>query len=447
MVPRPTSKTRRPPSVPRFFRLREIVKNPLRLHSLLHEYGDFVLWHGLSDLYLINHPDFVRPVLLDGSDHVSKRTVDYRVLSQFMGDGLLSTNGPLWKRQRQFMQPFFARHNLQRFDETINTITSTMVEAWRQSPEREPFCVNLEMRRLTLRIAGLTMFGLSIDQHVDEINKLVDVFNVPPRAFAPRMSLYPWIPTPNNLKRSLARKRLDRIIYGLIDERHRMGSEGEDILCRFISAEHTHGSGVTGKQVRDELVTFLFSGVATTACALTWALHLIATHPDVEARLVEKLDARLNGAAATAEDLARIPYLGCVVLEALRLYPPVWGFARRVEREYTFNGYVLPAKASVGIMPYSLHRHPEFWSDPECFDPGRFHPSRSKDRHFFAYLPFAAGERSCIGAGMAMLQIQLVLAQILQHFKLHAVPDHPVEPMGRVTLEPRGGLPMTLTRR
>ena len=180
---------------------------------------------------------------------------------------------------------------------------------------------------------------------------------------------------------------------------------------------------------------------------ISWTLYLLATHPEVEARLTEELGAHLGGAPATAADLPSVPYLKQVVQESMRIYPPAWGYSRRAEREVEIGGYVLPARAYVAVIPYALHRHPEFWPHPERFDPERFQPNRAQARHSYCYLPFGAGPRTCIGAGMAMLEAQLVLAQIVQRFKVRVAADHPVETMARVTLGPRYGLPVALSRR
>ena len=228
----------------------------------------------------------------------------------------------------------------------------------------------------------------------------------------------------------------------------RDGDGSDDLLDRLFAArDEETGEGMDDKQIRDEVVTLMLAGHETSAMALSWTLYLLATHPDVEERLCEHLEANLHGAPAETEDLARLSYLKQVVQEAMRLYPPVWGYVRRAERETELGGYVLPANAWVGVVTYALHRHPEFWPDPERFDPDRFEPDRVRDRDFFAYLPFAAGPRTCIGAGMAMLEIQLILAQLVPRFRIRVVPDHPIETEAKVTLKPRHGIPVTVRRR
>ena len=405
-------------------------------------------WRGFQDVYLVNPPDFIRPVLTRDYRHFSKRTLDYRVLARVMGNGLVTNDGPHWVQQRNLIQPMFGNRRVNGFDGAINALTSSLMDEWDTRTGGEILRIDREMSRLTFRIVGATLFGSDIERHGDEIAEILEVANLYPLEIRALMTLCPWVPTPHNLKWRRAMRRLDQIVYGLIQARRHRGVGDDDILDRLIHAlDEGAGEGMDEKQTRDEVVTLMLAGHETSANALAWTLYLLSTHPDVEARLAESLDATLNGAPATAGDLPRVPYLKQVVQESMRLYPPVWSYARRAEQQEELNGWVLPAGAYVAVVPYSLHRHPEFWPDPERFDPDRFDPNAGEARHPFSYLPFAAGPRTCIGAGMAMLETQLVLAQILQRFKVRVVPDHPIETTGKVTLKPRYGIVATLSRR
>ena len=443
------SRPARPPSTPRFHKIRRGLRAPhVVAHELLDEYGDFVCWRGFADLYVVNHPDFIRPVLSKSYEHFSKRNIDYRVLAVVMGNGLVSNDGPHWEKQRALMQPLFSHRNVDGFDETINALTSSLMNQWDAQAGDGVVWLDRDMGRLTFAIVGSTLFGSDIERHAGEVAEILDVVNLAandPRAL---MTLLPWIPTPYNLRFKRAKRRLDRIVHGFIAARRRAGTGGGDILDRLLDARDKEtGEPIDETQIRDEVVTLMLAGHETSANAVTWTLYLLATHPEVEARLTEVLDAHLSGAPATAADLPSVPYLKQVVQESMRIYPPVWGYSRRAEREAEIGGYVLPAKAYVAVVPYALHRHREFWPHPERFDPDRFHPNRAQARHSYCYLPFGAGPRTCIGAGMAMLETQLVLAQIVQRFKVRVVPDHPIETAARITLRPRYGLPVTLSRR
>ena len=442
-------RTSHPPSPPRFYRMRRYASDPhIFMHELVSEYGDFMCWRGFFDFYMVNHPDYVRRVLSQSYRHFSKKLLDYRVLAQVMGNGLVSNDGPHWVKQRKLMQPLFSNRNVNSFDQTINALTGTLMEQWSGRVAGEPIWVDREMGKLTFQIVGATLFGSDIEQYADEVAGILEVVNLQTREMRAIMSLYPWIPTPYNLKWRKATKRLDKIVYGMIASRRREGTQGVDMLDRLIGArDEDTGEGMDEKQIRDEVVTLMLAGHETSANALAWTLYLLATHANVEQRLAEELAAQLDGAPADAGALAQVPYLKQVVQESMRLYPPVWAIARRSEQTEEFGDYTLPTRAYVGVVPYALHRHPEFWPDPARFDPERFEPNRGDSRHSYCYLPFAAGPRTCIGAGMAMLEIQLVLAQIVQRFKVHTVPGHPIETVAKVTLKPRYGLPLTLSRR
>ena len=418
------------------------------MHEMLQEYGDLMRWRGLFNMWVVNHPDLIRPVLTQDYRHFSKNTIHYRMLRQVMGNGLVTNDGPDWVRQRRLIQPAFASRRLARFDDTINALTSSLLGRWEERDSTEAVWIDREMSELTFDVVGETLFGRDIKEHAREMGEILDVVNLSSNSLRSILTLYPRIPTRYNLKWKRAMKRLDAIVYGLMGERGRNGNGGNDLLGRLFAArDEETGEGMDDRQVRDEAVTLILAGHETSAMALSWTLYLLATNPDIEDRLVEHLEANLHGEPARTEDLTRLPYLKQVVQEAMRIYPPVWGYVRRAERETQLGDYVLPANSWVGVVTYSLHRHPEFWPDPERFDPERFAPENAQERNFFAYLPFAAGPRTCIGAGMAMLETQLILAQLVPRFRMRVVPDHPIETEALVTLKPRHGIPVTLSRR
>ena len=313
------------------------------LHGLLRTYGDFMRWRGFQDVYVVNHPDFIRPVLTRDYRHFSKRVIDYRVLAQVMGKGLVTNDGPGWVRQRALMQPMFGKRRVNGFDSTINALTSSVMDEWEARVGGDPVRIDREMSRLTFGIVGATLFGSDLERLAAEVAEILDVANMHPLEIRGLMTLWPWVPTPHNLKWKRALRRLDRIVYGMIEARRRRGVGGDDILDYLIGAlDEERGEGMDERQMRDEVVTLMLAGHETSANALAWTLYLLGKHPDVETRLHrDPGEATLDGAAATADDLPRIPYLKQVVQESMRLYPPVWAYARRAEQEEEFNG--LPA--------------------------------------------------------------------------------------------------------
>lgn len=437
-----------PPSTPRFYRFGRYQTDPhVFMHELFAEYGDFVRWRGFFDVYLVNHPDYVRRVLAQGHEHFTKRTIDYRVLSRLMGRGLVTNDGPSWASQRRLLQPLFSSGNVNRFEGVINALTKQLLDEWSRRDGSGPVWIDRAMHQLAFQIVGRTLLGRDMDRYAGEVAAILDVVNLQPQEFRALLTLYPWIPTPHNLKWRRAVKRLDEIVFDMIARRGNDRAD-DNILDRLINArDEKTGEGMSRTQIRDEVVTLMLAGHETSATALTWTLHLLGTHPHIQANLAEKLSTMLGGEPAGARDLERVPYLKQVVQESMRLFPPVWAVARRSVHAESFGDHALPADSYVGVITYALHRHPGYWPDPERFDPDRFAPRESRGRHSYCYLPFAAGPRTCIGAGMAMLEIQLVLVQLLQRFEVTPVADHPVEAVAKVTLKPKHGLPMEVRPR
>ena len=236
-IGKPTGAPRHPPSTPRFHQFLHFADEPhLLLHELLGTYGDFMRWRGLQDVYVVNHPDFIRSVLSQDYRHFSKRIVDYRVLAQVMGNGLVTNDGPHWVRQRGLMQPLFSNRRVNAFDEGINALTASLMEQWETQVGGDPLRIDREMSRLTFGIVGATLFGSDLEPHAAEVAEILEVANLHPLELRALMTLHSWIPTPHNLKWSRAVRRLDRIVYGMIEARRRRGACGDDILDHLIRA-------------------------------------------------------------------------------------------------------------------------------------------------------------------------------------------------------------------
>ncbi len=443
----PLPRRSRPPPTPPLFHgyLRSISRPHDVFLNMSREYGDFVRWRGLYVLYFVNHPDFVREILSPGSESFSKDLLDYRVLATYLGYGMICADGDEWHRQRTSMQPFFA--GLNRFDDTINSFTSSFLSKWESRVHGETVWLDRELDHLTAQIASTTVLGQDSDRDFENLIAELPVLNKTTRDPRSVLRLQPWIPTRHNLAINRIRKQTDRFVYKAIAARRREESGGDDILSWLIHAAEETSSPRGDEQIRDEVITFLLSSQVPTTNAAIWTLYLLAANPRIQDQLADSLTGSLKGAPATASDLLRIPLLKRVVQESMRLYPPLWIIPRKAERAREFGGFRLPAGAYVSVVPYALHRHPEFWPDPERFDPNRFLPSNVKNRHFYSYIPFGAGPRTCIGAGLAMRQVQMILAQIIQRFRIRMPNAHPVDVQGGIALTPRYGIPATLTPR
>ena len=421
---------------------------PNYLLKLFHEYGDVLRFRGFFDVYCINHPEYVKQVLTKAWPEYSKNTIDYKVISSTLGKGLVTNDGPDWAKQRRLMQPVFSSRNVNQFDTPINAMAEALAERWATQDAAEARFIDRDMSRITFQVVSRTLFGADIDEVADEMVEILEQLNQHPLQFSAIMTMFPRIPLPSNRRFLKTKARLDEIVDGLV-RMHRDGGGTEgDIVDRLLKArDEETGEQMDETQMRDEIITLMLAGHETSATALTWTFYLLSQNPEVEARLCAELDEVLGGRAATSADLADLPYLKQVVQESMRVYPPVWGIARRSTEESEFGGFRIPADSYIAITSYVLHRHPEFWPDPERFDPDRFAPQNGQSRHSYAYLPFAAGPRACIGASMAMLETQLILARLIQQFTLRPLSGHPIQHEAVVTLKTKHGMPMHISPR
>ncbi len=443
----------RPPGPGRFIPasdLQTLRESPLTaLVKVAGRYGDFFQYPvGFWTIYVANHPDAVRHILQENHRNYTKATFQYRLLGQVAGNGLLSSDGAFWRRQRRLAQPAFHRESLAALGTVMAEATEGMVQRWQLFAARgEVFDADHEMMVLALEIVGKSLFGTSFADRADSITKAVHAAldEVVYRARTP-IALPLSIPTPRARRFRRAVKTLDEAVYAIIEQR-RNGTRHHDLLSMLLAArDEETGEGMSDAQLRDEMVTLIVAGHETVASALTWAWYLLAQHPDAERRLHDELAAVLGGRAPTVQDLPALSYTRAIVEETLRLYPPAWLITRRAADVDEIGGYRIPAGALVVVSPYLTHRHPAFWENPERFEPERFAPERS-ERPRFAYFPFGGGPRLCIGNNFALMEAQLVLATVAQRYRLELAANGPVEVVPGVTLRPRVGLPVRLHER
>jgi cytochrome P450 len=417
--------------------------------EMFQTYGEVVRLTFLGlPLFLVSHPDYVKHVLQENHTNYRKSRA-YEKFKILLGEGLLTSEGETWLRDRRLMQPMFHRQRIAQFASIMTELTAAMLERWdRHTANGQPLDVSKEMMRLTLAIVSKTMFSADVSGDADAVGQAMVIGQEHTnRRVNALIDLPPWLPTPRNIRASRARAVMNRVVWRIIRERReRVGAKGDllDLLLEARDAET--GSGLSDRQVRDEVMTIFLAGHETTANALTWTWYLLSRHPEVARRLQGELGAVLGGRSPTIEDIPQLRYTTMVIEESMRLYPPAWAISRQAIGEDEIGGYGIPAKSLVAMSTFVTHRHPAFWENPEAFDPDRFAPERAKQRPRFAYFPFGGGPRQCIGNNFAMLEAQLVLAMVAQRHRLDLVPGHPVVPEAWVTLRPRYGLQMTLQR-
>jgi cytochrome P450 len=409
------------------------------------KFGDVVYFRFLGmPVCLINDAAGIERVLVTDSQKFTK-SMDYRALARVLGQGLLTSEGEVWKRQRRLVQPAFFRERILSYGGWMTSYTTRLLETWQDGEVRD---LHADMSRVTLEITARCLFNAAIEGDTGTIAKALTVV----MAEMPKLSgfavLPDWVPVPGlgAFRRALA--DLDKIVYSIIRERRASGEHPGDLLDMLLDARDENGAGMSDLQLRDEVMTLLLAGHETTANTLAWTLYLLAQNPEQQSRLEAEVHAVLGGRVAEADGLQRLPYTQMVLMEAQRLYPPAWAIGRKALHDFEVAGYRLPAGTNVIVSQWVLHRNPRIYPDPERFNPERWREEASGRRglHRFGYLPFGAGPRACVGASLALTESALVLATLMQSFRFSLASSTPVEVFPSVTLRPKHGLHLRVDR-
>lgn len=436
--------------------LPQMRDNPLQLLLSAMRHGDVVRAPLLTtSAYYVFDPELIRLILVERVARYQKQTRGYHKLKLLLGEGLVTSEGDFWLRQRRIAQPAFHKERLASFSEVmVRSAQETAARFEADAIGGRVVDVAKEMMRLTLQVAGITLLSRDLTGEAAEVGRALSIvlehFNKLVTAPVP----YPeYLPTLKNLRFHRAIHTLDRVVMDIIEERRQSGERKNDLLSMWMETrDEETGEQMNDRQLRDEVMTMFLAGHETTSVALSWTLWLLSQHPEATAKVEAELDRVLAGRAPTVQDLRSLVYLDQVFKESLRLMPPVWMLARRPDEDDDLGGFRIPKGSFVFLSPYAVHRHPRYWSDPERFDPDRFEPSRvaeekASGRPRFAYFPFSGGPRQCIGDNFAKMEAVLVLAVLLSRFRFSLAPGHVVEGEPLVTLRPKGGMPMLVERR
>ena len=429
------SEGRRLPPSPARAQVRSLVRDPLRFFlTIAAEYGDVVCYRPAPDTaYLINHPDHVRHVLVDNNRNYSKETHSNQIFKRVVADGLLTSEGETWRKQRRMMQPAFHHTRLAPLDVMIAESTEAMLEHWRELHQGgQPIDVAREMASLTLTITTRALFGVILGDEVREIGEIVN------RAAK-------FLEKPSDPRVQQSASEMNAVVERIIRDRRRNFKDGGDLLSSMMLAQDHEGSERMGDdELRNQVMTLMLAGYETTASALTWAWYLLSQHPAVAQRVRGEAQRLLGGRSPRYEDLERLHETRNVVSESLRLFPPAWTLGRKALGEDEIGGYYVAPGTVIAICIYALHRHPGFWDRPDEFDPERFTEQNSAGRHKYAYIPFGGGPRQCIGNTFGLMEASLIISNVAQHFNLQLAPGTTVTPQAIFVLRPARDLMMTL---
>jgi cytochrome P450 len=428
----------------RFFR----VGNPILLFEYLAKtFGRMAHYKvGPSHIVLVNEPEFIREILINQPHNFIKERTQKR-MRILLGEGLITSDGEVHKRQRRIAAPAFHRQRIQAYGELMVERAAAMREAWRPGVEID---ASAEMMSLSLQIVARTLFAQEVTPDIESINHEVNVimklYNF--LIALPRAEDYLHMPIPGLMRFRRARRHLDEVVHRMIADHRASGVDSGDLLSMLIrSRDDEDDTSMTDEQLRDEVLTIFLAGYETVANVLSWTWMLLAQNPVAEAKLHAELDQVLNGRLPTLDDLPQLRYTEMVIAESMRLYPPAWAMGRQATADVSIGPYLLPRGTYFFFSQYLIQRSPEHFPDPLRFEPERFTPERKAGRSKFVYFPFGAGNRQCIGEAFAWMEATLSLATLAQTWRLRLVPSQRLEVQPKITLRPKYGIRMVPQRR
>ena len=405
-------------------------------------FGDFATIRlGPYRIMVVSHPDAIEDVLVTQNRRFIKHFAIRKRTGRTLGNGLLTSEGEFWRRQRRLAQPAFHRDRIDAYGLVMAEYADRMIRSW---ADNEPRDLHDDLMRVTLEVVGKTLFDADFAGDSADASRAMETLLKTYTKQVSRLILLPeWVPTPTNRATGRAVRRLDAILYRVVADRRASGEDRGDLLSMLLKASDPETGGrMDDAQLRDELMTLFMAGHETTANTLAWAFYLLATHPEAEQALHAELDEVLDGRLPEVADLPRLPYTNRVITESLRVLPTVWLLGREATEPTTVGGFDVPKGDTIYMSQWVVHRDPRWFDDPESFRPDRWADGLKERLPRYAYFPFGGGPRLCIGNHFALMEAALMLAAIARRYRLELAPGAVVEPLATMTLRPRHGLPM-----
>jgi cytochrome P450 len=420
--------------------MREFNRDTLEFITRCRDYGDVVHTRFLYvHAYFLYNPDDIETMLTSGAKSYRKaQSLRSPFFHRLVGNGLVTSEGDFWRRQRRLAQPAFHRQRISAYGDVMVQYAQRAIDNWKPDERRD---IARDMTRLTLEIVVKTLFNSDVSNEADHVGQILTSLVKP---FASQATVK-WIldnrlPTPEHRRYFNAVSEIDRIVFRIIGERRASGYDEGDLLSMLLQAQDDDGTQMSDAQLRDEVMTLFLAGHETTALALSWSWYLLATHPEVEQKFHAELDKMLGGRVPNVSDLPRLKYAEMIAKETMRLYPPAYAVGREAIEETELGGFRVPKGTQLFAFQWVTHRDARFFDEPEAFKPERWSGDKSEQLPKFAYFPFGGGPRQCIGNYFAMMEIVLLLATIGQRFRFRLDPDHKVEVLPVLSLRPRDGI-------
>jgi cytochrome P450 len=424
------------------------LRNPLEIVPQAAYEQDYVMFKGLGAQFAwVTGPDLVKAVLLDESDKFSKN-VQIEFFGALLGQGILTSEGADWKWQRQVAAPIFRRQDLLTFVPVFVSATHQLLERWRRSPAGASQQIAADMTRITFDIVCATLLpssdatvGLALEASAEPLQRSAMWRQLYVATHMPK-----WLPQPGGRRIRAAVRTLRASVAAMLTERRRASRQPNDLMHRLIIAAHDteRGASMNDEQLIDNLLTFYLAGHETTSKALTWTLYLLACSPQWTRALTEEIAQVTGGGPVSPDHIDKLVLTQQVIKESMRLYPPVPEIGREAMADARLGGHLIKAGTAIALPIYAMHRHQKRWHNPNAFDPTRFSAANAGKISRYQYMPFGAGPRICIGLAFAMIEITSILATILQNARLAPVDDQHPFPVARISLHPRGGMPLRI---
>ncbi len=420
--------------------------------SLTQKYGDVSKFSLMkSDVYLVNHPDLVKQILTKKSSNYTKKSIAFKMVKVVLGESTFTSMGDTWKRKRRLVQPSFHKERIAALSTAITDTIEDMLAEWEVAcAKKQTLNAAHEMMQLTLKVVVKSLFSTALSKA--EVQTVANVFTPLLEATNKRVVFpFQWIyrlPLARNTTYQKYIDELDAIIFRIIKDRRATAQPPNDLLQMLMDAQDEEtGQPLSDEELRDEVMTVFIAGHETTANAMAWLWAMLSQHPEIREKVELEVAEVLGKRTPTPADFPKLEYTLKVFKETMRLYPPVPVLPRKVEADDILGHYKIKGGNSIFFSPYLLHRHPDFWENPDVFDPHRFDKEAQRKRHTFAYLPFGGGPRICLGNNFALMEAVFITAMVTQRFKLDLPPNTTVEPLVSLTTRPKNGVPVLLERR
>jgi len=402
----------------------------------------------LEQVAIVSKPDYVKHILQDNNKNYQK-SYAYRIMRHLVGNGLLTSEGDFWLRQRRLAQTAFHKERLEGFASIMTHATQDLISVWNKMEDGKQVDLSREMMEVTLTIVSRCLFSTDVHDVIDTVSREFSIANERLiRRIVKPVKVPLWIPTPGNIRENRSYSTIKKVVRQIVEKRRQSKEQYDDLLSMLMEAKDEDTDAMMNdRQIEDEVLTIFLAGHETTAVALTWLFHCLDENKEVEEKAVAEAKTVLNGRSPGLNDLPKLDYTRMIIDETMRLYPPAWMIGRIAMEDDEIGGFRIPKGLNMLIPVYQVQRDPQYWENPLEFIPERFTAEKIKTYHKFLYYPFGGGPRLCIGRNFAMMEMQIIVPMLLQYFSLHKPADFKFKQDPLITMRPEPNMQMQVIKR